>query len=45
VINVGDQVAAGLHVYSPALTVVNRYHLHPEQGPVLAETERADQDW
>jgi quercetin dioxygenase-like cupin family protein len=45
VINVGDRAAASLHVYAPALTLMNRYHLDPERGPVLAVTERAGRDW
>jgi len=45
VIGVGGTAAASLHVYGPALTVMNRYHLDPERGPVLAETDRAGQDW
>jgi hypothetical protein len=45
VIGVGDTAAASLHVYGPALTVMNRYTLDAEQGPTLAVTERAGQDW
>jgi Cysteine dioxygenase type I len=45
VINVGECAAASLHVYSPALTTMNRYYLDPERGPVLAVTERAGTDW
>jgi predicted metal-dependent enzyme (double-stranded beta helix superfamily) len=45
VINRGDTPAASLHVYGPALSVMNRYELHPERGPVIAVTERAGLDW
>jgi predicted metal-dependent enzyme (double-stranded beta helix superfamily) len=45
VINEGDTPAASLHVYGPALNVMNRYTLDLERGPVLALTERAGQDW
>ena len=45
VIGVGDTAAASLHVYGPALTVMNRYTLDHELGAVLAVTERAGQDW
>jgi predicted metal-dependent enzyme (double-stranded beta helix superfamily) len=45
VIGVGDTAAASLHVYGPALTVMNRYELDAELGPVVAVTERAGQDW
>ena len=45
VIGIGDQPAASLHVYGPALTVMNRYHLDPERGPVLTVTERVGTDW
>jgi len=45
VTGVGDSVAASLHVYGPALTVMNRYRLDPAAGPVLVETDRAGQDW
>jgi Cysteine dioxygenase type I len=45
VTGVGDSVAASLHVYGPALTVMNRYELDPERGAVIASTERAGQDW
>jgi predicted metal-dependent enzyme (double-stranded beta helix superfamily) len=44
-VGVGDGVAASLHVYGPALTVMNRYELDVERGPVIATTERAGQDW
>jgi hypothetical protein len=45
VIGVGDTAAASLHVYGPALTVMNRYTLDAERGPIIAVTERAGQDW
>jgi predicted metal-dependent enzyme (double-stranded beta helix superfamily) len=45
VIGVGDTAAASLHVYGPALTVMNRYTMDAERGPVLAVTERAGLDW
>jgi predicted metal-dependent enzyme (double-stranded beta helix superfamily) len=45
VVGVGDTAAASLHVYGPALTVMNRYELDAELGPVIAVTERAGQDW
>jgi predicted metal-dependent enzyme (double-stranded beta helix superfamily) len=45
VIGVGDTAAASLHVYGPALSVMNRYTLEAERGPVIAVTERAGQDW
>lgn len=45
VIGVGDTAAASLHVYAPALTVMNRYVLDPARGPVIAETDRAGSDW
>jgi predicted metal-dependent enzyme (double-stranded beta helix superfamily) len=45
VTGVGDGVAASLHVYGPALTVMNRYDLDPALGPIIASTERAGQDW
>jgi hypothetical protein len=45
VTGVGDTTAASLHVYGPALTVMNRYQLDPATGPVLVETDRAGQDW
>lgn len=45
VIGVGDTAAASLHVYGPALTVMNRYTLDAERGPVIEVTERAGQDW
>jgi predicted metal-dependent enzyme (double-stranded beta helix superfamily) len=45
VIGVGDTAAASLHVYGPALTVMNRYTLEADRGPVLAVTDRAGQDW
>jgi predicted metal-dependent enzyme (double-stranded beta helix superfamily) len=45
VVGVGDTAAASLHVYGPALTVMNRYELDADLGPVIAVTERAGQDW
>jgi hypothetical protein len=45
VTGVSEIAAASLHVYGPALTVMNRYQLDAERGPVLAVTERAGQDW
>lgn len=45
VIGVGDTAAASLHVYGPALAVMNRYIMDDERGPVIAVTERAGQDW
>ena len=45
VIGVGDTAAASLHVYGPVLSVMNRYTLDTERGPVIAVTERAGQDW
>lgn len=45
VTNIGDRAAASLHVYGPALSVMNRYELDPERGPVIATTERAGWDW
>jgi predicted metal-dependent enzyme (double-stranded beta helix superfamily) len=45
VTGVSELPAASLHVYGPALTVMNRYRLDAERGPVLAVTERAGQDW
>jgi hypothetical protein len=45
VIGVGDTTAASLHVYGPALTVMNRYTLDDERGPVIAVTERAGENW
>jgi predicted metal-dependent enzyme (double-stranded beta helix superfamily) len=45
VTGIGDTAAASLHVYGPALTVMNRYRLDAERGPVLAVTERAGTDW
>ena len=42
---VGDTPAVSLHVYGPALTLMNRYEVHHERGPVLAVTERAALDW
>jgi hypothetical protein len=45
VLGVGDTAAASLHVYAPALTVMNRYRLDPVHGPVIAETDRAGSDW
>jgi predicted metal-dependent enzyme (double-stranded beta helix superfamily) len=45
VIGVGDTPAASLHVYGPALTVMNRYELDADRGPLLAVTERAGLDW
>jgi len=45
VIGVGDTAAASLHVYGPALTVMNRYLLDAQRGPIIASTERAGQDW
>jgi predicted metal-dependent enzyme (double-stranded beta helix superfamily) len=45
VVGVSSIAAASLHVYGPALTVMNRYRLDAERGPVLAVTERAGQNW
>lgn len=45
VTGVGDTPAASLHVYGPALTVMNRYELDAERGPLLALTEKAGLDW
>jgi hypothetical protein len=45
VTGVSTDVTASLHVYGPALTVMNRYELDPERGVVLAASERAGQDW
>jgi predicted metal-dependent enzyme (double-stranded beta helix superfamily) len=45
VVNEGDTPAASLHVYGPALNIMNRYELDSERGPVIAVTERAGQDW
>jgi predicted metal-dependent enzyme (double-stranded beta helix superfamily) len=45
VLGIGDTAAASLHVYGPALTVMNRYTLDADRGPVIAVTERAGQDW
>ena len=45
VTGVSADAAASLHVYGPALTVMNRYELDAELGPVIAQTERAGQDW
>lgn len=45
VIGTGDTPAASLHVYGPALSVMNRYVLDAERGPVLAVTEKAGLDW
>jgi predicted metal-dependent enzyme (double-stranded beta helix superfamily) len=42
---VGDSVAASLHVYGPALSVMNRYELDPERGLITTTTEHAGQDW
>jgi predicted metal-dependent enzyme (double-stranded beta helix superfamily) len=45
VINHGSRPAVSLHVYGPALSLMNRYELDVERGPVIAVTERAGQDW
>ena len=45
VTGVSSTAAASLHVYGPALHVMNRYELDPERGPVVAVTERAGLDW
>jgi hypothetical protein len=45
VIGTGDTPTASLHVYTPALSVMNRYDLHPERGPVIVATDQAGQDW
>ncbi len=45
VLGIGDTAAASLHVYGPALTVMNRYRVDAEHGPIIAVTERAGQDW
>jgi predicted metal-dependent enzyme (double-stranded beta helix superfamily) len=45
VTGVGGTPAVSLHVYGPALTVMNRYELDAERGPVLAVTERAGLNW
>jgi len=45
VIGLGPTAAVSLHVYDPALTVMNRYHLDAERGPVIVETDRAGTAW
>jgi hypothetical protein len=45
VLGTGDTAAASLHVYTPALRVMNRYELDPERGPIIVQTDRAGEDW